>query len=187
MLQIEWKSSVSRFDVIRCLPLLSSKKHYHSDGRRRSRPKASTVHGWLVKWRGTFSGNERIRKEGIREMREAKAVRERKKQRNATRQAKAEVSKSFFRLWPISHGKKEQRPQAPKALPRGAQHPSSKPPSRGSSRRLTSPTHSPRPTPTNSRRSSHNSQRARHRHPHNSRKHSHSGRGDIVRAAEKKR
>ncbi|KAH0839946.1 hypothetical protein J3R83DRAFT_901 [Lanmaoa asiatica] len=165
MLQIEWKSS-----------------HYHSNGRRRSRPKASTVHGWLVKWRATFSGNERLRKEGIREMREAKAVRELKKQQRAARQAKTDVPKYFFRLWPISLGKKVRQLQAPKGLSRGAQH-SSKPPSRESTRRLT---HSPRPTPTHSRRSSHNRQGTGDR-THSSRKASHNSRRDIVRAAEKKR
>ncbi|KAG1755505.1 hypothetical protein EDB19DRAFT_1661731 [Suillus lakei] len=69
--EIEWKSS-----------------HYHSDGRRRSRPKASSFHGWLVKWRATFSGNERLRREGIDEMREAKAVREYERRRNVAKRAK---------------------------------------------------------------------------------------------------
>lgn len=62
--------------------------HYHSDGRRRSRPKASTFHGWLVKWRATFSGNEHLRREGMREMREAKAMREYKRQQKAAKRAK---------------------------------------------------------------------------------------------------
>jgi hypothetical protein len=47
----------------------------YPDGRKRSRPPSSTVHGWLVKWRGTFSGNESLRSQGIREMREAAARR----------------------------------------------------------------------------------------------------------------
>ena len=166
---------------------LMPKKHYHSDGRRRTRPKASTVHGWLVKWRATFSGNEPLRKEGIREMREAKAVRELKKQQRAARQAKTGVPKLFFCLWPISLGKKERRPQAPKGSPRGVQHSSSKRPSRGSSQRLASQSNSPRPTPTSSRRSSHNRQGAGDRNPHNSRKASHNSRRDIVRATKKKR
>ncbi|KAF8557030.1 hypothetical protein OG21DRAFT_433046 [Imleria badia] len=170
MLQIEWKSS-----------------HYHSDGRRRSRPKASTVHGWLVKWRATFSGNERLRKEGIREMREAKAVRERKKQKRAARQAKTGVSRSFFRLWPIPLGK-ERRPQTLKGQSRVSRHTSAKRPSHESTVRLTSPTHSPRPTPSNSRRSSHNRQGAGGRTPRKSRKASNDGRKPgTVRHAEKKR
>lgn len=65
---------------------------FHPDGRPRSRPPASSVHGWLTKWRGTFSGNEKIRSStlidavspypsltsplgGMREMREAAAMR----------------------------------------------------------------------------------------------------------------
>lgn len=175
--------------VYRLLNIKIIPKQYHSDGRRRSRPKASTVHGWLVKWRATFSGNERLRKEGIREMREAKAVREWKKQRKATRQAKAgRLSKSIFHLWPISLCKKpEPRPQAPKGSPRdGSQRSSPKRPSRTSSRHLTSPTHSPRPTPTNSRRPSHN-RRGTGDRTHSSRKASHSSRGDVVRAAKRKR
>ncbi|TFL00543.1 hypothetical protein BDV98DRAFT_569189 [Pterulicium gracile] len=56
---------------------------FHSDGTRRSRPKASTVHGWLAKMRGTLAGNERLRSEGMREMREAKAIRRYKRERKA--------------------------------------------------------------------------------------------------------
>jgi hypothetical protein len=171
MLQIEWKSSVSRSYAIPCLPFLDSEKLYHSDGRRRSRPKASTVHGWLVKWRATFSGNERLRKEGIREMREAKAVREWKRKKKAARQAKA----------------KERGPQTSKGLSRISQHSSAKRPSRKGTRHLTSPTHSPKPTPANSRRSSHNRQGAGDRIPHSSRNASYNSRRDIVRTAEKKR
>jgi len=48
---------------------------FHPDGRKRSRPPASTVHGWIMKWRGTFSGDEKLRTLGMREMREASAVR----------------------------------------------------------------------------------------------------------------
>ena len=185
MLQIEWNSSVSRSFAILSEPFLDSVKHYHSDGRRRSRPKASTVHGWLVKWRATFSGNERLRKEGIREMREAKAVRELKKKKKAARQAKAGVSKYFFRLWPISLGK-ERRPQAPKGLPRVSRHTSVKRPSCENTQRLTSPTHSRRPTRANSRRSSHNRQGTGDHTPRNSRKASYDSRR-TVRGTEKKR
>ncbi|KAG2369634.1 hypothetical protein BDR07DRAFT_1266900 [Suillus spraguei] len=84
--EVEWKSS-----------------HYHPDGRRRSRPKASAFHGWLVKWRATFSGNEHLRREGIREIREAKAMREYKGQRKATKRAKNGRAKpglfSIFSFW----------------------------------------------------------------------------------------
>ncbi|KAF8842722.1 hypothetical protein BDN67DRAFT_965383 [Paxillus ammoniavirescens] len=135
-LQIEWKSS-----------------HYHSDGRRRSRPKASIVHGWLVKWRATFSGNERLRKEGMREIREAKAVREWEKQRRAARRIKGGASKSSFSLWPFSVGRKKRRPKRPRMLSRGSPHTSKH---STTTRRVTSPTNSMKPTPTNSRRSSSN-------------------------------
>lgn len=63
--------------------------HYHSDGRRRNRPTPSTFHGWLVKWRATFSGNERLRREGIREIREAKAMREYKRQQKRAKSGRA--------------------------------------------------------------------------------------------------
>ncbi|KAG9317481.1 hypothetical protein JVU11DRAFT_1683 [Chiua virens] len=172
MLQIEWKSS-----------------HYHSDGRRRSRPKPSTVHGWLVKWRATFSGNEHLRKEGIREMCEARAVRELKKQRKAakaTRQAKAGAFKSSFRLWPFSLGKKEQ-PQARRELYHASQRSSPKPPSRSSTRRLTSPTPSPKTTPARSRQPSHNRQGSVLHSSRSSRKASHGSRRGTDRAAESKR
>ncbi|KAI0952320.1 hypothetical protein AcV7_008167 [Taiwanofungus camphoratus] len=55
-------------------------------GRRR-RPKASTVHGWVTKLRGTLTGNERVRSRGIREMREASIVREYYRKRDAKRRA----------------------------------------------------------------------------------------------------
>ncbi|KAL4076141.1 hypothetical protein J3A83DRAFT_4357252 [Scleroderma citrinum] len=148
MFQIEWKSS-----------------HYHSDGRKRSRPKASTIHGWLVKWRATFSGNERLRKEGIREMREAKLVRELKRQRKAARGskrgAKSPLSLSlFFR-------KKKKRPQRSTTRTRGSKH---------SARSITtrhggSPVQSPKPShrhrwPNHSRYSSRSQSRG-----HSSRQH----------------
>lgn len=169
------------------LPALNPAKSYHSNGRRRSRPKASTVHGWLVKWRATFSGNERLRKEGIREMREAKAVRERKREKQAARQAKAGGSKSFFRLWPISLSDKARRSQAPKYLSHGSRRPSSKRPSRGCTRRLASPNLPPRPTPANSQRPSHNRKGTGDSNARSSRKASYNSQGGTVRAADKKR
>ncbi|KAI0346790.1 hypothetical protein BDW22DRAFT_1351067 [Trametopsis cervina] len=41
--------------------------------------KYSTIHGWVTKLRGTLLDNETVRREGIREMRAAKAVRQWKK------------------------------------------------------------------------------------------------------------
>ena len=145
------------------------------------------MHGWLVKWRSTFSGNERLRKEGIREMREAKAVRERQRQRRAARRAKAGASKSCFRLWPISFGKKERQSKAKKALTRSSHRPSSKRRSPESTRRPTSPNHSPRLTPSSSRRPSQIRKGSVDYNARSSRKASHDSRRDNVRSVEKKR
>ncbi|KAF9076857.1 hypothetical protein BDP27DRAFT_1209865 [Rhodocollybia butyracea] len=51
---------------------------FHRDGSRRRRPIASTMHGWLAKMRGTLSGNESLRSQGMREMKEAKQNRDRR-------------------------------------------------------------------------------------------------------------
>ncbi|EIN10885.1 hypothetical protein PUNSTDRAFT_132948 [Punctularia strigosozonata HHB-11173 SS5] len=70
----------------------------YPDGRKRSRPPSSTVHGWLVKWRGTFSGNEKLRSQGIREMREAAARRKYYKENPQSRpRAKPSSGILFFR------------------------------------------------------------------------------------------
>ena len=42
--------------------------------------KASTIHGWIVKMRGTFFGSEATRREGISEMKAARALRRYKKE-----------------------------------------------------------------------------------------------------------
>lgn len=47
---------------------------------RRYLRKASTIHGWLVKMRGTLSGNEATRRAGMHEMRQAAVNREYRKQ-----------------------------------------------------------------------------------------------------------
>ncbi|KAJ3736537.1 hypothetical protein DFJ43DRAFT_1150243 [Lentinula guzmanii] len=52
---------------------------FHRDGSRRSRPIASTMHGWLAKMRGTLIGNEELRSRGMREMKDAKAYRRHRK------------------------------------------------------------------------------------------------------------
>ncbi|KAG2077235.1 hypothetical protein BDR04DRAFT_1001624 [Suillus decipiens] len=97
--EVEWKSS-----------------HYYPDGRRRSRPKASAFHGWLVKWRATFSGNEHLRREGMREIREAKAMREYKRQQKAAKSAKNGRAKpglfSIFSFWKTK-SRKNNRPDNP--------------------------------------------------------------------------
>ncbi|KAH7931196.1 hypothetical protein BV22DRAFT_1027431 [Leucogyrophana mollusca] len=149
MIEIEWKSEM-----------------YHSDGRRRSRPKASTMHGWLVKWRATFSGNEALRKEGMREMREAKRVREYKRQRKAARGGKGGVF-SFFGL-----GTKKKRPRRPSMYTQNSRHSSKK---SGSSRALVTV------PPTPSRRASEKRPPAVKRPSgHSSRQPSYNSRRDVA-------
>ncbi|KAG2060099.1 hypothetical protein BDR06DRAFT_544540 [Suillus hirtellus] len=88
--------------------------HYHSDGRRRSRPKPSVFHGWLVKWRATFSGNEQLRREGIREMREAKAI---KRQKKVAKRAKTSRAKpGLFSWFSVGNTKKTRRALRPDGL-----------------------------------------------------------------------
>ncbi|KAF7775940.1 hypothetical protein Agabi119p4_4333 [Agaricus bisporus var. burnettii] len=48
--------------------------NFAPDGSRRQ-PPPSTIHGWLAKWRGTFTGNEHVRSKGMAEMRKASAYR----------------------------------------------------------------------------------------------------------------
>jgi hypothetical protein len=56
--------------------------------------KYSTIHGWVTKLRGTLSDNERVRREGIREMRAAKAVRQWKKKHGSKSQKRKGGSSS---------------------------------------------------------------------------------------------
>jgi len=58
---------------------------YHSDGRPRNTPLPSTVHGWLTKMRGTVLDNEAIRRQGIKEMKQATAVRIHRQKEEADR------------------------------------------------------------------------------------------------------
>ncbi|KAG1752611.1 uncharacterized protein EDB91DRAFT_526445 [Suillus paluster] len=138
--EVEWKSS-----------------HYHSDGRRRSRPKASTWHGWLVKWRATFSGNESLRREGMREMREAKATQEYKRQRKLAKRDKNGRAKSgLLSLFGFGNVKKK-KTRRPDTLARGTQ--------RSTSSRQAVLTRPPpvsrRPTGQSSRQPSYNSSNSR--------------------------
>ncbi|KAI0637970.1 hypothetical protein C8Q77DRAFT_401060 [Trametes polyzona] len=48
--------------------------------RHRHRRKASTVHGWVTKMRGTLLGSEATRQRGLREMKEARAIRRAKQE-----------------------------------------------------------------------------------------------------------
>jgi hypothetical protein len=58
---------------------------YHSDGRPRNTPLPSTVHGWLTKMRGTLLDNETVRYQGIKEMKQAAAVRVHRQKEEADR------------------------------------------------------------------------------------------------------
>jgi len=74
---------------------------YHMDGRKRARPPASTVHGWLTKMRGTLLDNENMRRSGIREMKEASITRAAIKKRDAdrARTGKAPVRPKVKQPW----------------------------------------------------------------------------------------
>ncbi|GJE84264.1 hypothetical protein PsYK624_003400 [Phanerochaete sordida] len=68
-------------------------KDVRSDGTKRPySSKASTIHGWVTKMRGTLVGNERTRSKGIREMKAAKAIRQYKRQRAKDRRARGQSS-----------------------------------------------------------------------------------------------
>ncbi|KIP10681.1 hypothetical protein PHLGIDRAFT_209349 [Phlebiopsis gigantea 11061_1 CR5-6] len=71
-------------------------KDFRSDGTKRT--KASTIHGWVTKWRGTFSGNERTRSEGIREMRTAQAIRQWKRKHRASSHTRGQHGGGLFSL-----------------------------------------------------------------------------------------
>ncbi|KAF5333477.1 hypothetical protein D9611_002542 [Ephemerocybe angulata] len=52
---------------------------YRSDGTAR-RPPPNSLHGWLAKMRGTLIGDEDLRSRGIREMKDAKRYKDRRRQ-----------------------------------------------------------------------------------------------------------
>ena len=85
--EIIWESvSLSAFRLqIYASNFQSSYLQYHSDGRPRNTPLPSTVHGWLTKMRGTLFDNETVRYQGIKEMKQAAAVRVHKKKEEAAR------------------------------------------------------------------------------------------------------
>lgn len=74
---VHWDSSVSILNLCRWCSLNDNgeKQKVIKHGPRKGQLKSSTVHGWIVKWRATFSGNEASRDRGIREMRQASADR----------------------------------------------------------------------------------------------------------------
>ncbi|GBE80019.1 hypothetical protein SCP_0212210 [Sparassis crispa] len=69
------------------------------DHHGRHHKKASTVHGWVTKMRGTLIDNESVRRLGIREMREARAIREYK--HNWARERRERGRESDHSLWGI--------------------------------------------------------------------------------------
>ncbi|KAI0796895.1 hypothetical protein C8Q75DRAFT_802564 [Abortiporus biennis] len=60
------------------------------------RHKASTIHGWVTKLRGTLLGDEAVRRRGIREMRDARTTRKYKKLRTAEMRRRGERNGGFF-------------------------------------------------------------------------------------------
>lgn len=60
--------------------------NHHDEHVRRRYPyrhKASTIHGWVTKLRGTLTGNEHVRSAGIREMKDARTIRRHRSKREA--------------------------------------------------------------------------------------------------------
>ncbi|KAL4249114.1 hypothetical protein ABKN59_005780 [Abortiporus biennis] len=84
MIEIEWEPA---------------SHHYQRRGRGPYIPyrhKASTIHGWVTKLRGTLLGDEAVRRRGIREMRDAKTTRKYKKLRAAEMRRRGERTGGFF-------------------------------------------------------------------------------------------
>ena len=78
-------------------------------GQGYRRAKASTVHGWVTKLRGTLFGNERTRQRGIREMQVASAVRQYKRERNARKQKRHRRGGFFSFLGSSRHRSRSKR------------------------------------------------------------------------------
>ncbi|KAA1466691.1 hypothetical protein DENSPDRAFT_890375 [Dentipellis sp. KUC8613] len=91
--------------------------------RRRHKPKASTIHGWLCKMRGTLMGNESVRREGRYEMKEARAIRAYRKQRSQQQKKQA----GGFSLFGLGGGSSRPRSRGGSkrhvvSLSRGSRH-----------------------------------------------------------------
>ncbi|KAF7355488.1 hypothetical protein MSAN_01465700 [Mycena sanguinolenta] len=136
--------------------------HFRSDGSRR-RPPPSTMHGWLAKWRGTLSGNEELRSKGMREMRDARAYKQRKRsqpkpKRRTVDRRNTGSSALFGSLSP----KPRPAARAPQYRSSSAHRAVARPPPRKSSQH--SSRHSTPTTrrPTGSRQSSHPTPQRRH-------------------------
>ncbi|KAF9453046.1 hypothetical protein P691DRAFT_802427 [Macrolepiota fuliginosa MF-IS2] len=97
-------------------------------------PPPSTIHGWLAKWRGTFSGNEHLRKRGMEEMRKAAA--HRKARRIYEQRKTGKQGLSLLSLFRRNKARTTRRPNRLSGRPRtrstrppgprskGSQHPS---------------------------------------------------------------
>jgi len=133
---------------------------YDEHGRRRIKPPASTVHGWLMKWRGTFSGDEALRRQGIREMRDAKAYRAWRQQKGGGRRKKSSsgINFSFLRRGPstVSRSTSKSRASRPSINVRQRSQSSNQAISRSTTRSRHQPSqnHQVVPQPTHHRHSS---------------------------------
>ncbi|OCH92172.1 hypothetical protein OBBRIDRAFT_869469 [Obba rivulosa] len=97
MVEAEWEEEVS-----------SHTDNPTQPGHGYRRAKASTIHGWVTKLRGTLIGNERARQRGIREMQVASAVRQYHRERKA-RKRKQRRRGGFFSLFSSSQHKSRSR------------------------------------------------------------------------------
>lgn len=83
-----------------------------ASGSHRRYRKASIIHGWVTKLRGTLTDNERVRSRGIREMREARAIRAYKKQKAAQFKGGAKGASGFLYLlsfWPAKRAQTQKQ------------------------------------------------------------------------------
>ncbi|KAK7695764.1 hypothetical protein QCA50_000401 [Cerrena zonata] len=81
----------------------------HSRRRNPYRSKASTIHGWVTKLRGTLLDNEAVRRQGIREMKDAKHLREYRKQRKAHDRSRGGSHRGFLSFFTSSKTLKKRR------------------------------------------------------------------------------
>jgi len=123
------------------------------EDRRRRRPKASTIHGWLRMWRGTFAGNEKVRQKGRYEMKLARAIREHDRKKAETAGGNYGPF-SFFRLGSLSNRRHVQgaAPQAQRHRSNGSRH----------NRSGSQSHHPPRPAPTKRKSSSSGAKKGHH-------------------------
>lgn len=84
-----------------------------SDGTKRPySKKASTIHGWVTKMRGTLVGNERTRWEGIKEMKTAKAIRQYKRKRAKEHRSRGQHGGGLFSFLSLGSKKRSSKSKA---------------------------------------------------------------------------